>query len=456
MFRAAFLGLLLFGLTEAGPEPFPLKVAKGGLNEGQRSSPYMVKLDRVQGPRLLHGAAKSFYVANLHVGGPTPQELRVVFDLASGQVVFPSTLCTGEGCVRHRRYNEDISLTASDIQANGKLVQDGVRKVTRLLKRDRATINLNVGELGSGDLKGILVREKVCFDTIDNHRKCVEMGIVAAKEMADEPFRALPHDGFVGLGLEGLSISREFNFFRSLVAQSPGLPHQFGFYLGRGNEGGEIAFGGYNEKRAAFPIMWVPVANPEDGLWQVSIHAIRVGGSTLDACNGREFGCRGAVDAAAAHLSVPQLMAEGLQNALVVAPPAGHMGDGCGDALGLDLQLVLEGTTLTLPAHDYAAGARRSADAGTCAPTLAHHTHPAALGQGLFLLGESILRRYYTVYDWDLMRIGFSLVNPEEEIKKVTTPLLGTTSADPKPDAPPIFLLQLKFRPALKKVARLM
>jgi len=451
MFRAAFLGVILFGLTEAGPAPLALKDAKGGLTEGQRSSPYTVKLDRVHGPRLLNGAVKNFYVANLQVGGPTPQELRVVFDLASGQVILPSTLCTGESCMKHRRYNEGISSSASDIKANGKLVQEGVRKASRFLKRERATINLKIGELGSGDLKGDLVREKVCFDTIDHHRKCIEMGIVAAKVMADEPFRALPHDGFVGLGLEGLSISREFNFFKSLMAQSPGLPHQFGFYLGRGDEGGEITFGGHNAKRAASPIVWVPVANPEDGLWQVSIQAIRVGGSTLDACNGREFGCRGAVDAAAAHLSVPELMAEGLQKALVFAPPAGG---GCADALGVDLQLVLEGTTLTLPAHDYASGAGRLADAGTCAPTLAQHKHPAALGQGLFMLGESILRRYYTVYDWDLMRIGFSLVNPEEEMKKVTTPLLGTKSADPKPDPPPIFLLQLKFRPALKKVMR--
>jgi len=239
------------------------------------------------------------------------------------------------------------------------------------------------------------------------------------------------------------------------MAQSSGLPHQFGFYLGRGDEGGEITFGGFNKKRAASHIVWVPVANPEDGLWQVDILAIRVGDSTLPACDGKQFACRGAVDAAASHLSVPQPLVEGLQSALVVTPPSKDAGNSCGDAIGLDLQLVLDGTTLTLPAHDYAAGSTRTAKVGACAPKLAQHNHPPSMGPGLFVFGEALLRRYYTVYDWEKMRIGFSLTEPEEEDKKTITtqPVLG--SLNPAPDAPPIFLMQLRFRPALKKVVRL-
>jgi len=36
---------------------------------------------------------------------------------------------------------------------------------------------------------------------------------------------------------------------------------------------------------------------------------------------------------------------------------------------------------------------------------------PEPLGPKLFILGEPVLHRYYTVYDWENHRVGFSLAN---------------------------------------------
>jgi len=46
-----------------------------------------------------------------------------------------------------------------------------------------------------------------------------------------------------------------------------------------------------------------------------------------------------------------------------------------------------------------------------CRPRLIPVRLPEPLGPKLFILGEPVLHRYYTVYDWEHRRVGFSLAN---------------------------------------------
>ncbi|CAE8605460.1 unnamed protein product [Polarella glacialis] len=46
-----------------------------------------------------------------------------------------------------------------------------------------------------------------------------------------------------------------------------------------------------------------------------------------------------------------------------------------------------------------------------CSPRLMAVKLPEPLGPKLFILGEPLLHRYYTVYDWENKRVGFSLAN---------------------------------------------
>jgi len=39
---------------------------------------------------------------------------------------------------------------------------------------------------------------------------------------------------------------------------------------------------------------------------------------------------------------------------------------------------------------------------------------PEPLGPKLFILGEPILHRYYTVYDWEQKKVGFALANSQQ------------------------------------------
>lgn len=302
------------------------------------------------------------------------------------------------------------------------------RAVRKGLQGDSAIIGLDSNDVDPGSVTGDFVRDVVCLgmERTSGSRMdaCAEVILVAATNMTAEPFLQAPFDGIIGLGLEGLSVNSEFSFFGRLTA-AEGLLPQFAIFLPAREEDGlaEISFGGYNSKRLAGDIQWVPVVEAEKGFWQVSIKSVRIGDRVLDICDGAG-GCRGAIDSSSSRLGVPAEALEQLEAALGVSgQPDTSFGD-C--TAGPNLQLVLEGgATLSLRPQDYTENI-----AGKCKPLL----HPLAatdragklymddtiLRSGAFLrhsfvLGEPLLRRYYTVFDWEHKRIGFGLAAAVEE-----------------------------------------
>lgn len=56
-----------------------------------------------------------------------------------------------------------------------------------------------------------------------------------------------------------------------------------------------------------------------------------------------------------------------------------------------------------------------------CSPRLMAVNLPEPLGPKLFILGEPVLHRYYTVYDWEEKRVGFSLANMQRNTMDMST-----------------------------------
>jgi len=336
--------------------------------------------------------------------------------------------------------------------------------------RDKGTLDFLSADLGSGKVVGNFVRERACLGAAgeepDADAECFTLALLAAYSMADAPFGAEPYDGTVGLGLVGMSVSPEFNFLDAF-ARGRGRPlaNSFALHLGGHEDGGEITFGGYDTERLSHPLEWVTVAEPEEGRWQVAIAAIRVGNSTLQACRGGD--CRAAIDYGASLLSVPPSIAEGMERDLEsLAVPSGY-GDGCQLTVMPDIEIVLSNqVTLSLPAEDYvsqvsAAGGARllSGPARACRPLLSQHEFqdPSA-GRNLFVLGESVLRRYSTFFDGDSLQVGFSLAASSRKGKSPALPDLFEASRgkewlsraddeeDGKADNPVILLVQVKLR----------
>merc|ERR1712150_226095 len=189
-------------------------------------------------------------------------------------------------------------------------------------------------------------------------------------------------------------------------------------------EHAEITFGGHNAARLNSPLAWVPVEKPELGYWQVRITSVSIGDREFEICG--SSGCRGIIDSSSSRIGVPTESFEKLKKGLTVSTPRESFlsGGRCDMAEGPPLRLTLNGRiTLTLNSKDYA-----GREGGACVPLLHPWTlseqrdlgrrvetgelvRPGGLGVDTLILGEPVLRRYYTVFDWGAKRVGFGLAS---------------------------------------------
>eukprot|EP00747_Dinoflagellata_sp_TGD_P162195 gnl/TRDRNA2_/TRDRNA2_179530_c0_seq1.p1 gnl/TRDRNA2_/TRDRNA2_179530_c0~~gnl/TRDRNA2_/TRDRNA2_179530_c0_seq1.p1 ORF type:complete len:490 (+),score=120.97 gnl/TRDRNA2_/TRDRNA2_179530_c0_seq1:81-1550(+) len=412
-----------------GPEVFSMLQMPGKLaakkvekrpEERPEGAPYVVNLRREVVPIYRNGEVVSFKTSHsglITVGDPA-EEFRVVFDTGSGHVVLPSAECKSEACIEHKRYNVARSMGAFAINVDGSRVPPG-----KLC--DQVTIGF-----GTGSVTGQFVREKVCF--VPN--ECVMLNMVEAVEMTDQPFKSFLFDGIFGLGLNKLSLSPAFSFLTTMQKSNKVKNPWFGVYLtdGENGEESEIALGGSNPRRYEGDLQWAKVAMPQLGHWQVAIHAIRIGGKTMDICE--DGTCRGIVDTGTSHLGIPGTAVQEIADLLTVT--LDNELDDCRHAKGINVEIDVGNFTLELSPHNYmrklplqdgvTVGSKNGvsltkeeeqqeeeAPAATavkrCKPRLMPVNLPAPLGPKLFLLGEPVLHRYYTVYNWETAHIGFGL-----------------------------------------------
>lgn len=418
---------------------FPPQIA---VETPRPSDPFIIPLRRESVPIRRQGKVVSFktsYSGIISIGAPVAQEFRVVFDTGSGHVVVPSVGCQSEACLAHKSFNMSSSETAIAINADGTQVPPNELC-------DQVTIGF-----GTGEVTGEFVRDQVC---LGNETKgsfgpgCIEMHVVMAVEMSTQPFKSFLFDGILGLGLSSLALSDEFSFFQLMNNSGQLSSPQFGVFLTEGEKGeeSEIAIGGYNSNRILDDLRWSPVALTELGYWQVRIVNVRVGGELLDVC--KDGTCRGVVDTGTSHLGIPTPY--DLQFAELLTRDADDLLD-CRLVQAPVIEFELESTNITLSASNYmrrlplregvnvgSATVAFNDENGTtsspqvaappapeldenatnvtrhCRPKLMPVNLPEPVGPKLFILGEPVLHRYYTVYDWAQLRVGFSLANTDQ------------------------------------------
>jgi len=242
----------------------------------------------------------------------------------------------------------------------------------------------------------------------------------------------------------------EFSFPHRLGASEPRANTQFAVFLTEEEGQSEIALGGHNANKLASPLLWAPVALQEMGYWQVYIKEVRINGKALPACE--DGTCRGIVDTGTSHLGVPGPQLREFVDLLSVDVSDPIMD--CRKTTGPTVEFVLN-ADLSLKLHpvDYMrplsldvgtnvglssgkpvlAGVRTqtassdsvmTADANgqvakvkTCTPRAMPVNLPAPLGPKLFIMGEPLLSKYYTVYDWEQKKVGFGLAAGKNQQK---------------------------------------
>jgi len=353
------------------------------------------------------------------VGTPA-QQFRLLIDTGSGNLIVPSTYCTSTTCRAHRRYSRKRSLSAVDINSDGTPAVPGE-------PRDRLDVTF-----GTGKVSGVLAEEKVCLSdefsvsSLSNFSEpdqvqlgCMKMKVILATAMDDDLFRLLHCDGVLGLGLEGLSHDKEFNFLSraasSLQQWSGTHISTFSIFLSDDDtESSSLTLGGYSSEKMHGSLVWNSVFQANLGHWMLEVQSLRVNGVALEFC---DQGCRAIVDTGTSLLTVPSASFPEIFTGLKHPIPASGLCDGPGPML----EFVLENFTVVLGPEDLARvhadssppqwGVRPGAQAQNmayCKPMLMVMDVPMPLGPKLFLLGEPVLRKFYTVFDTQEKRVGFA------------------------------------------------
>lgn len=430
-------------------------------------------LYRDTAPVYRHGKLKSHktaYVSEVSIGEP-PQKFTVLFDTGSAQVIVPVAECLANTCQVHKRFSASESETVQHINTQGTHAAD--HRMDGNVHRDATHVRF-----GTGEIKGNFFTDFLCLqnqladaNVVDDpsmRPDCVHMSVIGAYHMTEDPFGAFRFDGVIGLGLKSLALTDQFSFFDMMKRDFPPTaePH-FGVYISNTDEPSEISFGGHDADRLASDIHWLPVIDADQGHWQVPIKRVIVNGKPLESCESGE--CLGIVDTGCTALGVPVVHRPWVFENLAMKLEGTHPDIKCRDVPSPVIEFDLGGFSVTLDNTGYfkknplvvdghmraiidgkknqqheAAGSRPSADEAPhppkatysseeealaadermseerftiCQPSLVPvpNVSPLTVGK-VFVFGEPVLSKYYTVYDWDNLRVGLALAKaPEAE-----------------------------------------
>lgn len=388
-------------------------------------------VQRSDGTRVTKHVHVTEYYGTVLLGEPA-QSFQVVFDTGSGNIVLPTTKCSDEACEKHRRYQSKDSKTGVQLayQDDTPLQSDDGDPDDR----DSTTITY-----GTGKLTGNYVREKVCMSAGDTALRggvqpaCTTADFLGVMQESQFPFIELPFDGIFGLGLAGLSVGPNFNFVSRMGANSTITNPIFAVFLRNltSDEESEITFGGYREERIQGGLSWLPMPRDEadeKGYWLVTMRDMYVDGQPLKLCD--DFSdkprCKVAMDTGTSLTMGPTLQANTLLEALNVDVDCVHFKTL--PEIRIDLDAVSGGVfSMFLAPEDYAEQSE-----GTCATTFQSIQLPENLGL-MWVFGQTMLRKYYTVYDYQNSRIGIGLAKHSTAYR---APM--TTTTTPEPTLPPI------------------
>jgi hypothetical protein len=309
------------------------------------------------------------YIGPITIGTP-PQNFVVVFDTGSSNLWVPSTTCTDLGCKGKDKYN---SAASSTYVKNGKpiTIQYGTGSMSGYLAQD----TVNVG--------GANVLNQVFGD---------------ATELANF-FYNQPLDGILGLAYPSIAADGVTPVFDNMIAQKLVAQPIFGVYLdsSSGNSGSQISFGSTVSSLYTGSFAYVPVT--QQTYWSVAIESVLVNNKAV-ACTS---GCKGIVDTGTSVIVGPTSQVNALLSALNVQ-------SNCGNYNSLpNLQVKLAGNTFSIPPSIYVLK-----QGNTCAALI-----QGELGSTMWILGDTFIRGFYTVFDRGNNQIGFATLASGTNIAQI-------------------------------------
>ena len=308
------------------------------------------------------------------IGLGTPaQTFQVIFDTGSSNLWVPSKQCTAISCRLHNRYDSTLSST---YKANGTAfsITYGSGSISGFGSNDVCTL---------GDLQ---------IQNQDFAEVTKESGVA---------FIAGKFDGILGLGFDTISVNGMVPPWYNLMNQGLVTEKMFSFWLAKtpsSAEGGELVFGGYNAKRFTGEIIYTPVT--VKGYWQIKMESFKMG--TVPFCN--ETGCKAIVDSGTSLMTAPSSVVKEINAMLGCTTVLTEcMWTECPDFATLPTVTIgVSGKQLTLKPEEYILNMD-----GQCVSGFMGMDIPEPVGP-LWILGDVLMEKYYTIYDYGNNRVGFA------------------------------------------------
>eukprot|EP01068_Selenidium_serpulae_P010338 Selendium_serpulae@DN5437_c0_g1_i2.p2 len=275
-------------------------------------------------------------------------------------------------------------------------------------------------QYGTGACVLRLGQDTVQMGSIAVHNQSIGM---AVKE-STMPFSELPFDGLVGLGFpeQGGNNDEMRPIVDNMKLQKTLKQNMFSFYFSDStSKPGAISFGAI-DPRYIFPgdePAMIPLISTD--YWEIAIHGIAVGDNDLDLCSKKR--CRAAVDTGSSLITAPSAVVMPLLAELNIADDCSNK-----DTLS-NLTFVLKDMDkrrieLNLEPADYVLEEVDEHGTKHCAAGFIPMDIPAPRGP-LFVLGNNLIRKYYTIFDRDNMAVGFMKANHGHEIEQFSSSATG-------------------------------
>jgi len=349
----------------------------------------------------------------LRVGTP-PQTFNVAIDTGSSNLLLTSDDCHSVGCLAHKSYSARDSSTAKPLPSQNAGSQNA----------DKDTMPETVLlDISTGEAEGELVMDSVCLG--EQGDVCAMTGLVQMTKMTEAPFSTFPYDGILGVGMPQGSLEKRFNFIGNLAEQGALKRDRFSVWLANENdtEGSEIVFGEVAEDRLASEIQWVPVSRFDTGMWQTTMDDFSIDDTLIGLCG--TVGCQAAFDTGTNAIAAPDHMIATLVSTLNIQQDCSTY-----DSLPT-LGFSFQGSVHNLDKRDYIKRVFTNDGGVQCF----HQFLPLTLAgpkKDLILLGDPFMKRYYTVFDRESLKVGLALSKHKDAPGAVGKRLGGRRGQQPQ------------------------
>lgn len=313
------------------------------------------------------------YFGLIAIGSP-PQSFEVIFDTGSSNLWVPSGLC--ESC-NHAKYYHSKSSTYK---------KNGTEFAIRY---------------GSGSLSGFVSTDVVTWAGL----KVNDVQFAEATDEPGETFRRGRFDGILGMAFRNISVDDLDPIFQRTWEQKLIPKNMFAFYLpSRTGRAGELVLGGYDESHFHGDITWVDLTS--ETYWETEVDSIGLEGREpsgirtviVDTGTSLIAGPKDEIDAIANHVGA------------FASPMGGVYIISCAQAKNLpDFEVTMGGRKFVLKGHHYIMKVKLLGFP-VCILGMVGIDVPAPRGP-LWILGDTFIRQFYSIFDVENLRMGFADVN---------------------------------------------